>query len=103
MATISKEQAVHWLTQATKDAQPDDLVEIYNELFPQQPTTYDKATANPSAIVDKVIAHIHKGLEVQEILDLWNVIFPKYRKVWFDDEADVIHYNEKTEPISQVD
>jgi hypothetical protein len=101
MATITKQQAVDRLTAAVKEAHPDDLVEIHNELFPEKPTTEDEAKADSSALVKKIVAHIGNGLEVQEILDLWNVIFPKHRRVWFDEDDGMIHYDEKSEPVGQ--
>ena len=103
MATITKQQAVDRLTQAVRKAHPDDLVEIHNELFPEVPTTEDEAKVAPAALVQKIVAHIDNGLEVQEILDLWNVIFPKHRRVWFDEDDGMIHYDEKIEPVGQVD
>ncbi len=103
MATIAKPKAVSRLSEAIKKAQPDDLVEIYNELFPEKPTTEARATEDPSALVDSIIAHIGRGLEVEEILDLWNVIFPMHHRVWFDEDEDLIHYAEKSEPVGRVD
>ena len=82
---------------------PDDLVEIHNELFPERPTTEDQASENPSALVEKIVAHIDSGLEVEEILDLWNVIFPTHRRVWFDEDEGLIHYDETIEPVGQAD
>ncbi len=101
MATITKRQAVDRLTQAISEAHPDDLVEIYNELFPEKPTTEDEAKEAPSSLVKKIVAHIGGGLEVEEIIDLWHVIFPKHRRVWFDEDEGVLHYAEKIEPVSQ--
>jgi hypothetical protein len=103
MATITKRQAVDRLTQAVKEAHPDDLVEIHNELFPEKPATEDEANEDPALLVVKIVAHIENGLEVQEILDLWNVIFPKHRRVWFDEDDGMIHYDEKIEPVGQAD
>jgi hypothetical protein len=103
MATTTKQHAVDLLTEAIKTAYPDDLVEIHNELFPERPTTEDEAKAHPSILIKKIIAHIDKGLEVQEILDLWNVIFPRHRSVRFDEDEGLIHYDEKTQPVGQAD
>jgi len=103
MATITMTQAVARLTQAVALARPDDLAEIFNELFPERPTTEDEATADPSSLRKKVLAHIDRGLEVQEILDLWHVIFPMHRRVWFDEDEGVIHYHEKIEPVGHAD
>jgi hypothetical protein len=59
------------------------------------------AKEDSSAHVEKIIAHINNGLEVQEILDLWHVIFPQYRGVWFDEDECQLHYAEKIERVSQ--
>jgi hypothetical protein len=29
------------------------------------------------------------------MVDLWNVVFPKDRNVWYDEEATAIHFNEE--------
>src|SRR5712664_902024 len=102
MATITKRQAVDRLTEAVKEAHPDDLVEIHNELFPEKPTTEDEAKEDPSALVKKIVAHIDDGLEVEEILDLWHVIFPKDRGLWFDEDECLLHYAERIEWVSQT-
>ncbi|MHC5541359.1 hypothetical protein ACYOEI_24320 [Singulisphaera rosea] len=39
--------------------------------------------------------HIRDGLEAEEIVDLWNVVFPTDRHVWYDEGSRVIHYNEE--------
>jgi hypothetical protein len=65
MATITKHQAVHRLTEAVRKASTDDLVEIYNELFPEKPTT--EAESNGSAaLAEKIVGHIDRGLEVED-------------------------------------
>ncbi len=103
MATISQQQAIERVSRAVREAQPDDLVEIYNEVFPDEPTTEDEAVANSATLVNRITAHIDQGLEVEEILDLWNVIYPTYRRVWFDEDSGLIHYDERVEPVDQPD
>ena len=103
MATITKQQAVDRLTQAVKGAHPDDLVEIHNELFPEKPITEDEARKDLAALVKKIVAHVDRGLEVEEILDLWHVIFPKHRGVWFDEDENLLHYAKKLEQVSQME
>jgi hypothetical protein len=100
---MTKQQAVDRLTQAVRTAQPDDLAEIHNELFPEKPTTEAEAKKYPSALVEKILAHIENGLEVDEILDLRFVILPKHRGIWFDEEEGLIHYDEKIEPVGQAE
>jgi len=103
MATITKQQAVDRLTQAVRKANPDDLAEIHNDLFPEKPTTEDEVKEDPSALVKKIVEHIDSGLEVEEILDLRYVIFPKHHRIWFDEEESLIHYDEEIEPVGQAD
>ena len=40
-------------------------------------------------------AVIPGGLEAEEIVGLWNVVFPEDRNVWYDDETKAIHFNEE--------
>jgi hypothetical protein len=103
MATITKQQAVALLTQAVEKAKPDELVEIYNELFPEKPTSDNDAAENPSALVEKILAYINNGLYMEEILDLKYVILPKHRGVWFDEDDGLIHYDEEIESVGQAD
>jgi len=103
MATIKKQQAIDRLIQAITHAPPDDLAEIYNELFPQAPATEVEVRKGSSPFVAKILAHIDNGLEVEEILDLWNVIFPTHHGVWFDEDDNLIHYEEKIEHVGQAD
>ena len=55
--------------------------------------------AQPSAT--DLALHIRSGLEAEEIVDLWNVVFPGDRNVWYNEEDDEIHYNE--EAVGYVD
>lgn len=99
MATITTQNALERITEAVGKAHPDDLAEIYNELFPEAPATEDSAKANRTVLLERIVKHIDSGLEVQEVLDLWNVIFPRHRSIWFDDEEGLIHFDENGEPV----
>jgi hypothetical protein len=94
MPTLAKKQAVEHLVAKVEKAPADELVEIYNELFPEHPTSEAEARPNVAAFRKKVLAYIDQGLEVEEILDLWNVIFPKDRDIWFDEQKKKIRYVE---------
>ena len=39
--------------------------------------------------------HIRDGLAAEEIVDLWNVVFPDDCNVWYNEETKAIHYNEE--------
>lgn len=88
MPALSKNEASEKLARGVEKAKPSDLPEIYSELFPEKA---------PSAHLDakEIAKHIRNGLEAEEIVDLWNVVFPEDRNVWYDEEAKSIHFNEK--------
>ena len=102
MATIKKQEAVERLAKSVKAARIDDLIEIYNELFPETPIDESDAEATSFVLVDRICRHFANGLEVEEILDLWHVVFPGHRGVWFDEDEDSMHFDEKGEPVGAL-
>jgi hypothetical protein len=103
MTEISRDQAVQRLRQQVASMAADDLAETYNELFPSQPTTEAEARQSRSRRVDGIIEHISRGLEVEEIEGLWNVVFPKDRNVYYDEETNVLHDDEEAESVHSAD
>jgi hypothetical protein len=85
---VSQAEAVDRLAKAVQKVRPDDLVEVYSELFPEK-------ILPPEVSVADIVSHIRGGLEVEEVVDLWNVVFPDDRNVWYDEEADQVHFNEE--------
>ena len=55
-------------------------------LFPE------KTSSTPPDAND-IARHIRDGLEAEEVVDLWNVVFPEDRNVWYDEEAKEIRFN----------
>lgn len=94
MPTVSLHDATEKLAQAVEKAKPNILPEIYVELFPREP----KPT---SPVVKELAEHIRHGLGPDEVPDLWRVVFPGSRNVWYNEETNEIHYNE--ELIGSVD
>lgn len=88
MPALSQKEATERLALVVEKATPSALAEIYDELFPQQPKAADLSAG-------ELASHIRGGLAGEEIADLWNVVFPKDRNVWYDDESSAIHYNEE--------
>jgi hypothetical protein len=99
MPTLSKKKAVEALREEVCKARPDDLVEIHNELFPGEPTTEKAAQRDPGTLTAKILGHIEAGLEVEEILGLWGVVFPGSRDVWYDEEKNRVHYEKDEEAV----
>jgi hypothetical protein len=95
MPEMSREQAVQRLVRELPSLRSDDLAEVYNELFPTEPTTEELARRDRSRLLDRINDHFSRGLEPEEIGDLWNVLFPRERHVSYDEESDTIHYGEK--------
>ncbi len=88
MPALSKTEAAEKLAKGVEKAKPNDLVEIYYELFPEA-----NCPTPPGA--SEIVKHIRSGLEAEEIVDLWNVVFPEDRNVWYDEENQTIRYNEE--------
>ncbi len=93
MPVVTKAEAVNRLVEAIERAPSDDLAEIYTELFPDREAP-DATGAALGPLARGVVDHIRRGIETEEIVDLWNVVFPADRNVWFDEEDMVIRYNE---------
>lgn len=91
MPAIPLKEAVERLAQAVEQAAAEDLVEYYRELYPANPIP-DAKGAEASVLAKAVAAHIREGLEPEEAVDLWNVVFPVDRRVSYDEEADTLRY-----------
>ena len=100
MPVVTKDQALQLLTSEVKKFDTDELLEVYNELFPKHPYSEEKARQDPSPLVERLVAHINSGLDIGEIIELWGLIVPKHHHLWYDEVEDRIHYNEETEEVS---
>jgi hypothetical protein len=88
MPALSTREAAERLAKVVEKSDPNTLSEIQAELFPEQPTVSEPSAAD-------LARHVRGGLEAEELVDLWNVVFPADRNVWYDEEDDHIHYNEE--------
>lgn len=96
MPALSTNEAAERLAKVVEKAKPTALAEIYDELFPEKPVA-----ALPSAA--HLAQHIRNGLEAEEIVDLWHVVFPADRNVWYNEEDDEIRYNEEMVGYADAD
>lgn len=103
MAAITREEAIARLKHEVQTLQGDDLVEVYDELFPEKPAPQKTVHADPAPFMSHVIDHLENGLEVEELVDLWNVVFPKDRNVYFDEETQQLHFNEESGFLEYVE
>jgi hypothetical protein len=94
MPVISKEHAVERMTQQVEQFEADELLEVYNELFPKEPRTEAEVRADAVPLVKRINEYIG-GRAIDELVELWSFIFPgRYRNIWYDEEAEGIHYDE---------
>ena len=88
MPALSTKEAAEKLAKVVEKAKQSTLTEIVAELFP------DQHSSTPPAAGD-LARRIRNGLEAEEIIDLWNVVFPQDRNVWYNEETKAVHYNEE--------
>ena len=88
MPSITPVDAAEKLASAVESARPTLLPEIYHELFPDKPRQ-----AAPS--VAEMALYVRTEALPEELVDLWNVLFPKDRNVNFNVETGAIEYNEE--------
>jgi hypothetical protein len=93
MPAIPKNDAMEKLARAVEAAPADVLVEIYAELFPEKRVP-DVSGAGAKVVAADLALRIRAGIEPEEITDLWNVVFPTDRHVHYDEESEVVRYNE---------
>ena len=96
MPGVTKEQALGLLTNEVQEKLgADELLEVYNEVFPDDPYTEEEAHEDATPLVEQLVDHINGGLEIDVLMDLWRLIIPKHHNVWYDEETKAIHFNEE--------
>jgi hypothetical protein len=103
MPTLAKRDAVEKLIQAVRRMNLDDLLDFYNELFPEEPKAELDPQDGGTIVRQEVLNYLGRGVEVEEVLDLWNAAFPETWNVSYDEDADTIHYLIEPEAIRQAD
>lgn len=85
MPALKREEAVEKLAAAVEKLDGSAIEEVREELFPEKTSTLPA--------VD-LVNYIRTNLYPEEIVDLWNVVFPDDHHVWYEDEESTFHYNE---------
>lgn len=99
MPVVTKDQALELLTHELKEALgADELLEVYKEIFPAGPLAEEEAHQDRTPLTEQLVGHVNSGLEIDEVIDLWGLIFPRHRNVWYDEEVEGLHYTE-AEPV----
>ncbi len=73
MPVVTKDQVLEILSSAVRQKlPPDELLEVCNEVFPAHPFT-EEAHKDSAPLAEQLLAHLHSGLGIDEIVDLWRV------------------------------
>ena len=94
MPALKKNEAVETLAVAVEKLGEYALEEVREELFPEQTSTLPAT---------ELVNYIRTSLLPEEIVDLWNVVFPDDHHVWYEDEESTFHYNEDSVGYVDVD
>ena len=90
MPVVSKGQAVERMTRQVEQYDPLELLEVHNELFPNEQRTEVEVRQDPTPLVKRVVDHI-SGRGIDELVEMWGFIFPaRYRNIWYEEEEDGI-------------
>jgi hypothetical protein len=100
MPEVTTAEALQLLTRAVREQfGPDELLEIYNEVFPRDPRTQEEAHKDPQALIGRLVDHINGMVEMDYLVYLWRLIFVGHRDVWYNEEDERLHYNEGAEAV----
>jgi hypothetical protein len=67
-------------------------VEVHDEVFTNGPRAAGRPDQARGPLAERLVARINSGLAIDEVIDLWGLIFPGRRNVWYDEEEGRIHY-----------
>jgi hypothetical protein len=97
MPVLTRDKVIELLTKAVEeDLHADDLMQIHNELFPDDPVTEKEVCDAVTPARENILSYLTSDLAVEDLLDLWKLIYPKHRRVWYDEQAEKFHYYEKS-------
>jgi hypothetical protein len=96
MAALSLAEATSRLATIVENAAPSVRMEIFAELFPTEAEA-------PVLSASDLAQHVRSGLAAEELVDLWNVVYPADRNVWYNEEDEKIHYNEHVIGYAEAD
>jgi hypothetical protein len=96
MPMVTKAEAVQRITDEFKKFTDEDWVDVFNELFARRMVKGQPSARKMQSIRKEVVDHVEQGLEVDDILSLWHIMFPKCRNREYDEEADTLSYDDQS-------
>ncbi len=94
LAPIPTKEAIERLAKAVEKASPDDLAQVYTEFYPEKPLPHVTGDA-AKKLATELVARIRGGLEPDEVVDLWHVVFTANGRVYYDEEDDALRHREE--------
>jgi hypothetical protein len=96
MPAVTPARALELMAQEVRERfGADEVLEVYNELFPRDRRTGEHAPDGSVPLVQRLVDHINSRVELDEIMELWRLIFLNYRNVWYNEIDDQIEYTEE--------
>ncbi len=103
MPAVSPREAIEKLIQVVERMDADDLLDFHNEVFPQERKSELSPKDSGADDRRKILDYIAQGLEIEEILDFWYVVFPGSRNVGYDENDQTIHYTKASEVVESTE
>jgi hypothetical protein len=103
MPEVAPGDAVRTLIEKVGAMDLDDLRDAHNELFPEAPIPPFEPGSEEASVRRKVLEYLASGVVLEEILDLWSIVFPEAWNVYYDEETGTIHYLVEPEALQQAD
>ena len=92
MPAIPKREAVDKLARIVETASCNDLADVYAEIFPDKPRL---RPADAEERRGESVEYVRTKMEPEEMVDLWNVVFPAHRNVYYDDADGLLCYDQE--------
>jgi hypothetical protein len=103
MQSVTIDDATKRLAQELKLMPLDDLVAIHNEMWMSERINREDVGEDAAPVLARIMAHLRNGLAIDELIDLWNVVFPKERARYYDEEDGALCCREENEPYEYAD
>lgn len=91
MPTLTPKDAAARMANDVNDVPDDELRGVYNELFPLDPIQGDTLPRPRDEVIATVRDYLVTSAVPEELVDLWNVMYPEYRDVWYDEDEELMH------------
>lgn len=88
MTAMTTDVLIEKLKAAVEEMGAEDVLEIYNQIFQDEPASEEDAYEDVSALSEQIADHLDSGLGREELVDLWKLAFPKDRDVSFDEDEE---------------